>query len=94
MKIFKQLIIAADESRVHERGFVFLIEPCLLDAFGNRAAGMTDFETHVPEQIENVLHKILQRFGQLVGGAGQEKKNVDVRAWVEQAAAVTTCGDE
>ena len=94
LEIFKQLNVAADKARIHERGFVFLIEPCLLDAFGDRAAGVADLEAHVPEEIEDVLHEVLQRLRQLVGCARQEEKDVDVRAWVEQAAAVAAGGDE
>ena len=59
LKISEQLSVAADKARIHERGFIFLIQPCLLDAFGNRAAGMADLEAHVPEEIEDVLHEVL-----------------------------------
>ncbi len=94
LEIAEQRGIAGDQPGVHQRGFVFLVGLGLLDAFGDRAAGVADLEAHVPEQVKHVLDEFLQRLGQIFGGPWQQEEQVDVRARVEQGAAVAAGGDQ
>ena len=52
---------------------------------------MTDFQPDIPQQTD----QLLQCFGQfLIGLRRQEEKEVDIGIRPEQAATVTTDGDE
>lgn len=90
----KEFQVAGDEAGVHERGFVFLICLRLLDALGDRAAGVADLEADIPEDVKNVLDELLKWQRKLGGGAGEEEEDVDVRTGIERAATVATRGDE
>ena len=94
LELLEQPGVAGDQAGVHQRGFVFLVDFRLLDALGDGAAGMADLEADVPKQVEHVLDEFLQGLREFVGGARQEEKNIDVRARIEQGAAVAAGGDE
>ena len=61
------------------------------NALADRAGGMADFESHVPETIKNRFGDRFAPRGLLVGKQEQE---IDVGTGGEHAAAVAACGDD
>jgi len=51
-------------------------------------------EADIPKQIEDVLHQLAERLGELGRGARQQKQEVDVGPRIQGAAAVAAGGDE
>jgi hypothetical protein len=67
----------------------------LLEGFFEGADGVADFEADVPEHVEDIFDDFAGARGHFAPGAFHvEEVEVDVGAWVEEAAAVAAGGDE
>lgn len=62
----EECLVANDQACVHEGGFTDLVFAGFTDAFGNRAAGMADLETRIPEDVENFLDDRGDAFGYFI----------------------------
>ena len=87
-EVGKQAAVARHPPGVHQGGLVLLVGPRLLDALGDRAHGVADLETEVPQQVEDLVDDRLDVLRKLVGGPWHQEQKVDVRAGVERAPAV------
>ena len=55
---------------------------------------MTDLEADVPEQIQHRLDGFFYLRWDASGRSWKQEKQINVRAWIEQAASKSTDGDE
>ena len=82
--------VAEQVARFQKRGADGHVGFGLTNTFVDRARGMTDFEPHVPQAIEQRLGDLFAPSGPLIG---QQKQEIDVGSGREQAAAVTAGRD-
>ena len=94
LELLEKLGIPSDETGIDQGGFRELIFGGLSDALGDRAAGVTDFESYVPEEIENFLEQLLERFREFGGSSGEKKKQIDIGTRIEGPATISAGGDE
>ena len=90
----EECLVANDQTCVHEGGFTDLVFAGLADALGNRAAGMADLESSIPEDVENFLDDGRDAFGYFMRCSGKQKEQVEIGSWVELTAAITTLSHE
>lgn len=90
----EECLVASDQACVHEGGFTDLVFAGLANALSNRAAGMADLESCIPEDVENFLDDGGDAFGYFMRCPGKQKEQVEIGSWVELAAAVATLGHE
>ena len=93
-EVVEEFLVAGEEAGVEEGGAGDWVEAGFLDALGGGARGVSDFEAHVPEDVEDTVHDFAEGLGEFVGGMGEEEEEVEVGARVEEAAAVPAVGDE
>ena len=85
-----ELAVAEQIAGLQHRGADRHVGLGLADAFVNRAGGVPDFETHVPQAIENCLG---DRFAPCSLLVRQQEQQIDVGARCQQPAAVAAGGD-
>ena len=81
----EQLLVAEQEARLQDRGADRHVRLGLADAFVDRARGVADLQSEIPQAIQDRLGHRLAPGGLLVG---QQEQQIDVGARREQAAAV------
>ncbi len=83
-------LVAGQKPRLQDRGADRHVAARLADAFVDRACGVADLQSHVPQAIENGFRDLLAPGGLLVG---QDEQQIDVGLGCHQAAAVAAGGD-
>jgi hypothetical protein len=87
--------IACDEAVLEKSAHGLVVFEGLLEGFLEGADGVADFEADVPEHVEDIFDDFAGARGHFAPGAFHvEEVEVDVGAWVEEAAAVAAGGDE
>ena len=84
-QLVEQLLVAEQEARFQEGGADRHVRLGLADAFVDRARGVADLQSEIPQAIEDRLGDRLAPRGLLVG---QQEQQIDVGAGRQQAAAV------
>ena len=83
-------LVAGQEARLQDRGADRHVAARLPDRFIDRARGVADLQSHVPQAIQNGFGDLLAPGGLLVG---QDEQQIDVGFRRHQAAAVAAGGD-
>jgi hypothetical protein len=89
-ELVKEFDLAEQVARFQKRGAHRHVGFGLTDAFVNRTRCMADFQSHVPQAIEQRLGDLLAPGGLLVR---QQEQQIDVGAGREQAAAIAAGRD-
>ena len=90
----KEILVSHKEPGVHHCRLGQAVIVCLLNALFDRAYGMPDFETDIPEHVEDAFNDIPGLLGKRMGRTVMEKKQVDVAAGVQSLATVATDGNQ
>ena len=83
-------LVAGQEPRLEDRGADRHVAARLPDRFVDRARGVADLQSHVPQAIQNGFRDLLAPGGLLVG---QDEQQIDVGFRRHQAAAIAAGGD-
>ncbi len=83
--------VSGQEARLEDRGADRHVAARLPDRFIDRARGVADLQSHVPQAIENGFGNLFAPGGLLVG---QDEQQIDVGFRRHQAAAVAAGGDD
>ena len=83
-------LVAGQKPRLEDRGADRHVAARLPDRFIDRARGVADLQSHVPQAIENGFGDLLAPGGLLVG---QDEQQIDVGFRRHQAAAIAAGGD-
>src|SRR5205814_9591297 len=81
--------IAGERTRLEHGRFREHVLVRLIDRFINRAGGVADLETDIPEQVKDLFDHLGRVRRNLSAIFLVEKHDVDVAEWVELAASVT-----
>ena len=83
-------LVAGQEPRLENRGADRHVAARLADRFVDRAGGVADLQSHVPQAIQDRFGDLLAPGGLLVG---QDEQQIDVGFRRHQAAAIAAGGD-
>ena len=78
-------LVAGQKPRLQDRGADRHVAARLADAFVDRARGVADLQSHVPQTIENGFRDLLAPGGLLVG---QDEQQIDIGFRRHQATAI------
>src|SRR5262249_3532358 len=91
LKLGEQSLVAKDQARVEQRRADGHVRARQAHALIDGARGVADFEAEIPEEIEHVFGDALAPGGLLVG---KQEQKIDVGAWRQHAAPVSSLGDD
>ena len=97
LEFFEELFVSRYEARFDQGGFGLHVLVRDLNAFADRAHGMADFETKVPQRVQNAVHDLREMRQRLAEGddlAGVQEHDIDVTVRIQFGAAVTAKGNQ